>query len=217
MPSPAQGLSLASQFLNVGIIGCGNYARGGLIPKIREIHGINIKGICTATSVSARSIADKLKCNYCTTHYKEILSDEDTHAVFIATRHNTHAEIVIDALKAGKHVFVEKPLATTEEELKEIKRVLRKNGYLLASIPNDLSLFNRIRTVFGISYQHKTYKRFGYFKHHTFFSLRLFKFMLRKVNLKILKTKKITNLNIYLRIPKKISGKLIPLLFTNTI
>ncbi len=121
--SPPQLSALGSQILNVGIVGCGNYARGVLIPKIREIHGANIKAICTERGMSAKSVGDKLKCNFCTTDYREILSDKDINAVIIATRHNSHAEIVIDALKAGKHVFVEKPLALNEDELKEIKKV----------------------------------------------------------------------------------------------
>lgn len=131
-----------SGVINIGIIGSGNFARGVLIPRLRKIHGVNIKGICTATGISARSIADKLKCDYCTTDYKQILSDGDIHAVVIATRHNTHAGIVIDALKASKHVFVEKPLAMNEDELEEIKDI---HFSLLTSrfSPNIMVGFNR--------------------------------------------------------------------------
>jgi len=131
-----------SDFVNIGIIGCGNYARGVLIPKLRKIHGVNIRGICTATGISARSIADKLKSDYCTTDYKQILSDGDIHAVIIATHHNTHAGIVIDALKANKHVFVEKPLAMNEDEVKKINNIYFS---LLTSqfSPNIMVGFNR--------------------------------------------------------------------------
>ena len=131
-----------SDFVNIGIIGSGNFARGVLIPRLRKIHGLNIKGICTATGISAKSIANKLKSDYCTTDYKQILSDGDIHAVIIATRHNTHADIVIDALKANKHVFVEKPLAMNEDELKKIKDLYFS---LLTSqfSPNIMVGFNR--------------------------------------------------------------------------
>ncbi|MFX0140057.1 MAG: Gfo/Idh/MocA family oxidoreductase, partial [Candidatus Hodarchaeota archaeon] len=124
-----------SQLLNVGIIGCGNYARGVLIPKIKEIHGVNIKAICTERGVEAKSVADSLKCSYCVTDYKEILSDQDIDTIIIATRHNTHAEIVINSLNAGKHVFVEKPLALRVEELNDIVKTYQpqsnSDGHIL--------------------------------------------------------------------------------------
>jgi len=134
--------SRTSQLVNVGIIGCGNYARGVLIPRIKQIHDVNIRGICTATGISARVVADKLNCDYCTTDYEEILSDEDIHAVIIATRHNTHAAIVIDALVARKHVFVEKPLAIDEDELNEIKKV-HYSLLITHDLPNIMVGFNR--------------------------------------------------------------------------
>ncbi len=125
----------SSQLITVGVVGCGNYARGVLMPKLREIQGVNIKAVCDEKNISAKSVGEKLECNYCTTDYREILSDKDIGAVIIATRHSSHAEIVIDALKAGKHVFVEKPLALKQEELNKIQKTyssqLVTHGYIV--------------------------------------------------------------------------------------
>lgn len=69
--------------------------------------------------------------------------------------------------------------------LSEISRILKKNGILLAIIPNDLYISNRLNILFGESYQKSSYVRFHQYKHHTFFSQSLFKYMLQKNNLKI--------------------------------
>lgn len=78
--------------------------------------------------------------------------------------------------------------------LKEANRVLRKGGKLLITIPNDVGLITRIRILFGISYQAQMYKSAGYFKHHTFFTLDLIKFMLENARFKIKEVQKILNL-----------------------
>ena len=62
---------------------------------------------------------------------EKIFNSQEINTVFIATRHNTHAEMVIGALHAGKHVFVEKPLALTSEELDKVSKALNENGALL--------------------------------------------------------------------------------------
>jgi len=173
-------------------LGCGN----GNISKLIKERNLDVLGLDFAEEGIKKAITKGINAKVCN-------FDEG-----IAAR--SHSFDLVWAGDIIEHVFDPIFLLT------EVRRVLRKGGYLLASIPNDLSIFNRIRTLFGISYQHKTYRKYGYFKHHTFFSLRLIKYMLRKVGLKILKVKKIMNLNIYLRINKKISNVLIPLLFTNT-
>jgi predicted dehydrogenase len=106
--------------VRVGVVGAGTFAMGTLLPAIKEIGGVEWCGVCTATGVRARHAAEKFGFRYCATEENEILRDERVNTVVIATRHNLHARQVMAALGAGKHVFCEKPLCLTEEELVEI-------------------------------------------------------------------------------------------------
>jgi predicted dehydrogenase len=104
--------------VKAGMIGAGNYASTMLLPFLKG--KIDLVGIATATGINAQDKAKKFGFNYATTDYKEMLSDPDINTVLIATRHNQHAKMVIDALDKGKNVYVEKPLAISVEELKSI-------------------------------------------------------------------------------------------------
>jgi len=103
--------------LGVGFIGAGNYASVHLIPHVRDHARASLVGLTTATGMNAQQKADKFGFDYCTTDLQPLLDDERIDAVFIATRHSTHAEFAVRALEAGKHVFVEKPMVVTEEQL----------------------------------------------------------------------------------------------------
>lgn len=107
--------------LKIGFIGAGNFSQSYLLPNIVKFKGAILKGVCTAHGASAKKVAEKFKFEFCTTEPKDILGDESINAVFIVTRHKSHGRYVIDSLKSGKQVFVEKPLCITEEELNEIK------------------------------------------------------------------------------------------------
>ncbi len=106
---------------NVGLIGAGSFAKNVLLPGMKGL--CNLVAVAAAHGNNARYAADKYGFNYCTDQADEIIEDENINTVFIATRHNLHAEYVIKALKKGKNVFVEKPLALTVHELEEIHRV----------------------------------------------------------------------------------------------
>jgi predicted dehydrogenase len=112
--------------VNVGLIGAGLFARTTLLPLISKMQDVVLKGVSTATGASGRHAAEKFGFEYCTTNYEEILNDESIDAVIIATRHNLHAKLVIEAMKRGKDVFVEKPLAISEEELRNIRSAWRE-------------------------------------------------------------------------------------------
>jgi polar amino acid transport system substrate-binding protein len=73
--------------------------------------------VATANGINAKSVAKRFGFRFCTTDAEEILKDPNIHCVFIATRHNLHAHLAAQALDRQKHVFVEKPLAVSEEEL----------------------------------------------------------------------------------------------------
>ena len=112
--------------VNVGFIGAGNFAQNNLLPYLKKMKEVKLKGVVTSTGVSAKDVASKFGFEYCASEVDQILRDEEINCVFIATRHNLHSPLVCQALKAGKAVFVEKPLATNEEELKEIEKTLEE-------------------------------------------------------------------------------------------
>ncbi len=106
--------------IRVGFIGAGNFAKATLLPTIRRLKDIHLRGIATATGISGRHTGDKFGFNYCATDYHELVNDPEINTIFITTRHNTHAQFVIEALNSGKNVFVEKPLCINESQLEEI-------------------------------------------------------------------------------------------------
>lgn len=113
--------------ISLGIIGAGSFCRGMHLPNIRKLKDLfQINAIANRTGNKARSIADQYKAQYSSTDYQELLSDDSIDAVIISTRHDTHWKIVCDSLKAGKHVFVEKPLALSLDELNEIVNTYSK-------------------------------------------------------------------------------------------
>lgn len=107
--------------INIAFIGAGSYAMNYLLPAIPENTDIVLKGIMTSTGTSSRTAAEKYGFEFCTSDEDDIFNNKDINTVFIATRHNTHAEYAISALRAGKNVFVEKPLCLSEEDLSKIK------------------------------------------------------------------------------------------------
>lgn len=110
------------------LIGAGNFARLIMLPSLSKIAGISWRGICTAKGVTAESTGQRGGFAFATTDTEEIWNDAATTAVFIATRHHLHADLVIAALRAGKHVFVEKPLCISDEELARIADCVEELG-----------------------------------------------------------------------------------------
>jgi len=112
--------NLQPSAVSIGFIGAGSYAQSHLLPNIPKNNEVQLKGVMTATGTTSRSVAERFKLDFCTTNEKDIIENDDINTVFIATRHDSHAHYVMKALKAGKHVFTEKPLCLTETELNEI-------------------------------------------------------------------------------------------------
>ncbi len=114
----------------IGIIGAGNYTKSMILPKLKSLDA-NIKYIASASGLSGTLSAKKYGISNTTTNPDDILQDKDVSLVMITTRHNQHASQTIAALKAGKNVFVEKPLALTYEELEEIDKVYKNSDKTL--------------------------------------------------------------------------------------
>lgn len=123
----------------VGLIGSGNYATGILLPALR-VTGARLKTVVSSAGVSGVHAARKFGIEAATTDVAAVLSDEAIDTVVIATRHDSHADLVIRALEAGKHVFVEKPLAITLDELEAIATAHAAAG---TSAPTLMVGFNR--------------------------------------------------------------------------
>jgi len=103
----------------IGLIGAGNYSGGVLIPALART-GARLKAVASAGGVSGVHAARQNGIELATTDLETILTDPEIDAVVIATRHDSHGSLTVRALDAGKHVFVEKPLALTRHELDEI-------------------------------------------------------------------------------------------------
>jgi predicted dehydrogenase len=117
----------AKSTVTVGLIGGGNFAKGTILPNLKRLDKVNIKAVATATGKSAQAIAKKYGCEYATTDYRKILDDETIDLVIVATRHNLHAPIAVEALRRNKNVHVEKPLALNIEELKAVIEAERES------------------------------------------------------------------------------------------
>lgn len=117
----------------IAVIGAGNFASQVMLPALRKA-GVRLKTVASSGGVSGAHAGRKFGFEEVTTDTGRIFSDRDVDAVFITTRHDTHARYVVAGLKAGKHVFVEKPLCLTRDELKEIVRVFKDNPGLMVMV-----------------------------------------------------------------------------------
>ncbi|MBI4852187.1 MAG: bi-domain-containing oxidoreductase [Acidobacteria bacterium] len=106
--------------LAVGFIGAGNFATASLLPHLRNAKGVRLTGVANSTGVSSKNTAERFRFAFSSTDAKEVINDPNTNCVFIATRHSTHGELVKEALRKGRSVFVEKPLCLNQKELKDI-------------------------------------------------------------------------------------------------
>lgn len=114
--------------IGVSLVGAGNFARLVMIPILSKLDDVSWRGLCTAKGMNADHSGRKMGFAYAATDVEEIWNDRDTTAVFLATRHDLHAELVVGALRAGKHVFVEKPLCIEASQLEAIDRCIAELG-----------------------------------------------------------------------------------------
>jgi len=114
--------------VRLGQIGAGNYAKSMLMPHFPSLQGLSLEGICTAKGANAEALAQRYGFRKATTDAGELFRDREINAILVATRHDSHARYAAAALEAGKHVYVEKPLALTEDELAPIAAALGRRG-----------------------------------------------------------------------------------------
>jgi predicted dehydrogenase len=116
------------QNLGVSFIGAGNFARGVLLRHLVKMPEVRLQGVISASGVSALSAAKRFGFGYCASQTQDVLGDDQTDCVFIATQHSQHADLVCEALRAGKHVFVEKPLAISLDQLRDVSAALEESS-----------------------------------------------------------------------------------------
>ncbi|HTC21133.1 MAG TPA: Gfo/Idh/MocA family oxidoreductase, partial [bacterium] len=114
--------------IGYGCVGVGQFARAVLLPAIQKQKNFHPVLLCSAGGVSASYSGEKMGFDAVTTDETEVLKSPDVRAVFILTRHDQHGSQVLESLKAGKHTFVEKPLALTLEEMGVIESFLAEKG-----------------------------------------------------------------------------------------
>ena len=129
--------------IGIGVIGAGQFANGTLLPAIKSLGDLRFQGIAAATGLSARNGAERHGFEYCATDYREVLGDASVDLVFVLTRHDSHAHLAAEALEAGKHVFVEKPLALNIDQLNDVQDAVDRTSVESGPSPMLMVGFNR--------------------------------------------------------------------------
>ena len=120
---PVSGVNV----MRLGVLGAGNFANAVMLPALKKIPSIELVSIASGSGLHAQAASNKFAFKYTAVGENEILQDPQVNTIAILTRHHLHAEQVVHALQAGKHVFCEKPLAVTPEQLTRIKEQLHSN------------------------------------------------------------------------------------------
>lgn len=127
--------------IRIALIGAGAFAATTHLPNLEKLKDLfHLTAIASKKGTTAKQFAKRYGAEYCTTDYEEVMNDPNVDAVLISTRHNLHAKLTLAALRAGKSVFVEKPLSLTMEELNNIKKFFSAS---LSQAPILMVGFNR--------------------------------------------------------------------------
>lgn len=134
-PGPSKGLSFGvrstgvrKSTVRVGFIGAGNYASSMLLPHLATNEAVDLHKVVTTSALSAANARRKFGFSAASTDLDDLLDDDSVDAIFVVTRHSSHAELTNRALRAGKAVFVEKPLALTQDELNSVLTTIAETG-----------------------------------------------------------------------------------------
>jgi len=121
---------LSTQTVRLGVIGAGSFARSVLLPAMKKLD-VELRGVATASAPSAQQTATRFGFGYAATDWQQVLDDEFVDAVLVATRHDLHATVAAAALRAGKSVFLEKPMALSSDELDDLLDAAHSSGRVL--------------------------------------------------------------------------------------
>ncbi|MCX6142880.1 MAG: bi-domain-containing oxidoreductase [Ignavibacteriales bacterium] len=112
-----EGGKAAGERTAVGFIGAGMFARNVLLPALKTVKGVRLRGISTKSGLSSRHTGERYGFEYATSDYTEVLADDQIGSILICTRHHLHANLIAEAIRKGKNVFVEKPMAIMPSEI----------------------------------------------------------------------------------------------------
>lgn len=116
LASPKKGKQIS-----LALVGAGGFAKGMHLPNLAKLTSFfDLRAIVSRKGHNAVATAKQFSANYASTDYQEALDDPLVDAVLLSTRHHLHSQMTLQALEAGKHVLVEKPLALTRSELEAI-------------------------------------------------------------------------------------------------
>ena len=120
--------SRRSEALRVALVGAGGFAKGMHLPNMESLPDrFHLHAVMSRTGHNAQATAKQFGAEYATTDISQIIGDPEVDVLLIATRHNLHAAMVLEGLRAGKHVIVEKPLALTQKEVDDIQAFYQQN------------------------------------------------------------------------------------------
>ncbi|GAA1582463.1 bi-domain-containing oxidoreductase [Kribbella hippodromi] len=128
VPAARRPTTPTTDGVRVGFVGAGNYASSMLLPYLQKDARVVLGRVATNKSLSAANAQRRFGFDAVSTDADEVLSDASLDAVFVVTRHSSHAELACKALATGKAVFVEKPLALTDDELDQIVATVDATG-----------------------------------------------------------------------------------------
>lgn len=115
------GSSKPTSKVGIAFVGAGSYAQGNLLPYLpTNDTAIALRSVLTRSGTTSKRVAEKFGFENCVSHLSDILGNSNVNTLFVATRHDSHCQYVVEGLQAGKHVFVEKPLALNRHELDRI-------------------------------------------------------------------------------------------------
>jgi predicted dehydrogenase len=129
--------------MRLGLIGAGSFARSTLLPILRELD-VELVGLAARSPARAVGVARRAGAAYAATSPRELFEDPEIDGVVIATRHGSHASLAVDALRSGKAVFVEKPLAIDEEGLDHVASLLGAETRLVVDFNRSLAPATRV-------------------------------------------------------------------------
>ena len=111
----------------MGLIGAGNFAKNTILPIMKDTGLYHLRALATTGGVGAAQAKEVFPFDYVSNDYTKLMEDKEIDLIIISTQHSSHAKFIIEALEAGKHVYCEKPLCLTLEELDKIETIYRKS------------------------------------------------------------------------------------------
>lgn len=143
-------IAIKSSDIHLGVIGAGNYANAVFLPAVKKAGEIKLAGIAASSGISAQHAAKKSGFAFSTSKSDEIIKNEQINTIAVLTRHHTHAELTLQALKNGKNVYCEKPLGIKFEEIQAVEKELTKKRcpYFMVGFNRRFAPFSQKLSVF---------------------------------------------------------------------